>query len=57
MLKKAGNDFEGKSVVISGSGNVAQYAAEKVMQLGVKLFHYQIPLEQYMISMDSHKIN
>ena len=57
MLKKAGNDFEGKSVVISGSGNVAQYAAEKVMQLGVKLFHYQIPLERYMISMDSHKIN
>ena len=37
MLKKAGNDFEGKSVVISGSGNVAQYAAEKVMQLGGKV--------------------
>ena len=37
MLKKAGNDFEGKSVVISGSGNVAQYAAKKVMQLGGKV--------------------
>ena len=37
MLKKAGNDFEGKSVGISGSGNVAQYAAEKVMQLGGKV--------------------
>ena len=37
MLKKAGNDFEGKNVVISGSGNVAQYAAEKVMQLGGKV--------------------
>ena len=37
MLKKAGNDFDGKSVVISGSGNVAQYAAEKVMQLGGKV--------------------
>src|SRR5690606_11752922 len=29
--------FIGKTVVISGSGNVAQYAAEKVMQLGGKV--------------------
>ena len=34
MLKKAGDDFQGKKVVISGSGNVAQYATEKVMHLG-----------------------
>ena len=27
-------DLKGKKVVISGSGNVAQYAAEKVIQLG-----------------------
>ena len=34
-LKKQRNDsFAGKKVVISGSGNVAQYAAEKCMQLG-----------------------
>ncbi len=37
MLKTRGQDFEGKSVVISGSGNVAQYAAEKVIQLGGKV--------------------
>ena len=33
MLKDHGNSFEGKTVVISGSGNVAIYAAEKAMQL------------------------
>ncbi|WP_333619023.1 NADP-specific glutamate dehydrogenase [Dietzia sp.] len=34
MLKAKGDDFEGKRVVVSGSGNVATYAAEKVHQLG-----------------------
>ncbi|TMU55302.1 NADP-specific glutamate dehydrogenase [Flagellimonas algicola] len=34
MLKTQGHSFEGKKVVISGSGNVAQFAAEKVMHLG-----------------------
>ncbi|SHG53899.1 NADP-specific glutamate dehydrogenase [Flagellimonas flava] len=34
MLKTQGESFKGKKVVISGSGNVAQYAAEKVMHLG-----------------------
>ncbi len=37
MLQTQGKDFEGKSVVISGSGNVAQYAAEKALQLGAKV--------------------
>jgi glutamate dehydrogenase (NADP+) len=37
MLKTQGQDFNGKTVVISGSGNVAQYAAEKVNQLGGKV--------------------
>ena len=37
MLKTKGESFEGKKVVISGSGNVAQYAAEKVLQLGGKV--------------------
>ena len=32
-----GESFSGKTVVISGSGNVAQYAAEKCMQLGGKV--------------------
>ena len=37
MLKTKGEDFDGKTVVISGSGNVAQYAAEKVIHLGGKV--------------------
>ena len=37
MLKTRNEDFAGKEVVISGSGNVAQYAAEKVLQLGGKV--------------------
>jgi glutamate dehydrogenase (NADP+) len=37
MLSTQGTDFKGKNVVISGSGNVAQYAAEKVIQLGGKV--------------------
>ena len=36
MLKTKGDSFKGKTVVISGSGNVAQYAIEKVIQLGGK---------------------
>ena len=34
MLRKAGKSFEGQKVVISGSGNVAIYAAEKATALG-----------------------
>jgi glutamate dehydrogenase (NADP+) len=37
MLKNQGQSFQGKTVVISGSGNVAQYAAEKATQLGGKV--------------------
>ena len=37
MLKKKGDTFEGKTVVISGSGNVAIYACEKATQLGAKV--------------------
>ena len=32
-----GESFEGKTVIVSGSGNVAQYAAEKATQLGAKV--------------------
>ncbi len=32
-----GTDFNGKRVIVSGSGNVAIYAAEKAMQLGAKV--------------------
>ena len=37
MLKAAGKSFEGATVVISGSGNVAIYACEKATQLGGKV--------------------
>lgn len=37
MLKRSGENVEGKRVAISGSGNVAQYAARKVMDLGGKV--------------------
>ena len=37
MLKAAGKSFEGKNVVISGSGNVAIYATQKATQLGAKV--------------------
>jgi glutamate dehydrogenase (NADP+) len=36
MLKTRGETLEGKTVTVSGSGNVAQYTVEKVTQLGGK---------------------
>jgi glutamate dehydrogenase (NADP+) len=37
MLKTKGQSFDGKIVTVSGSGNVSQYAIEKVNQLGGKV--------------------
>ena len=37
MLRTKGQNFDGKSVVVSGSGNVAQYAVEKCIQMGAKV--------------------
>jgi len=37
MLETIGESFKRKTVVISGSGNVAQFAAEKVIELGGKV--------------------
>lgn len=37
MLKQHGNSLEGKTVVVSGSGNVAIYAIEKAQALGAKV--------------------
>lgn len=34
MLKTRGESFEGKRIAISGSGNVAQFACEKILELG-----------------------
>lgn len=36
MLNQVGNDFKGKICLVSGSGNVAQYTVEKLLQLGAK---------------------
>ncbi len=36
MLAKKGTDFKGKTCIVSGDGNVAQYAVEKLTQLGGK---------------------
>ncbi len=37
MLEGAGKSFDGSTVVVSGSGNVALYACEKAQQLGAKV--------------------
>lgn len=37
MLKSVNDSFEGKTVVVSGSGNVSIYAIEKAHQLGAKV--------------------
>ena len=37
MLKYKNNSLKGKRITISGSGNVAQYATEKCIQLGAKV--------------------
>ncbi len=37
MLETKGDGFKGKNVVVSGSGNVAQYAVEKALHLGAKV--------------------
>ena len=51
MMATRGISFEGKTVVISGSGNVAQYAVEKVNQLGGKCVTLS-DSEGYIIDMD-----
>jgi glutamate dehydrogenase (NADP+) len=37
MLARASTDFEGKKVSVSGSGNVAQYTIERLLDLGAKV--------------------
>ncbi len=36
MLRTRGQDFQGKTCLVSGSGNVAQYTVEKLNELGAK---------------------
>ncbi|OOR88103.1 glutamate dehydrogenase [Moraxella caviae] len=40
MLKVNNDSLQGKTVLVSGAGNVAQYAAEKAMQLGGKVITF-----------------
>ncbi|MDN3722957.1 NADP-specific glutamate dehydrogenase [Aequorivita sp. SDUM287046] len=40
MLETKGENFKGKTVVVSGSGNVAQYAAQKAMEFGGKVITF-----------------
>lgn len=37
MLRRVGDDFQGKTCLVSGSGNVAQYCTEKLIELGGKV--------------------
>jgi glutamate dehydrogenase (NADP+) len=37
MLKRRGEDIEGKTCIVSGAGNVATYATQKLIQLGGKV--------------------
>lgn len=37
MLRKVNDSFEGKTCIISGDGNVAEYAVQKILQLGGKV--------------------
>src|SRR5690625_6303678 len=37
MLKERGDSLEGKTCIVSGSGNVAIYAIEKLQQLGARV--------------------
>ena len=40
MLNLADETFDGKTIVISGSGNVAQYSCEKAIELGAKVISF-----------------
>ncbi|MCA9385737.1 NADP-specific glutamate dehydrogenase [Candidatus Dojkabacteria bacterium] len=37
MIEEAGDSIEGKTIAVSGSGNVAQFAVEKALELGAKV--------------------
>jgi glutamate dehydrogenase (NADP+) len=54
MMATKGMTFDGKTVAISGSGNVAQYAVEKVNQLGGKAVTLS-DSDGYIIDMDGIK--
>ena len=54
LLKINGNELAGKTVAVSGSGNVAIYATEKAQQLGAKVVTCSAtPLAGYTIRTES----
>jgi glutamate dehydrogenase (NADP+) len=59
MLENVGNSVEGKTAVVSGSGNVATHAAEKIVQLGGKVLTFS-DSDGFIYDpagIDQHKIN
>lgn len=54
MMNTVGDSFEGKTVSVSGSGNVAQYAVEKVNELGGKVVTLS-DSTGYIVDMDGVK--
>ena len=56
MRSMRGESFKGKTVIVSGSGNVATYAAEKCMQLGGKVIA-MCDSAGYIVDMDGVKLD
>lgn len=56
MLQERGTDWKSKKVVISGSGNVAIYAAEKAQQLGAKVIALS-DSNGYVVDMDGINVD
>ena len=48
MLKANDDTLEGKTVLVSGAGNVAQHAAEKALHLGGKVITFLTLKARYM---------
>lgn len=66
MLKHRGEDIEGKTCVVSGSGNVSQYTAEKLLALGARvltlsdrtgMIHYKDGLTEDQLAAVMHHKN
>ena len=53
MLRVKGEEIKNKIVAISGSGNVAQYATQKINDLGGRLLPYPIQMVIFTIQMVS----
>lgn len=52
-MKCHGESMEGKTVVVSGAGNVAIYAIQKAQQMGAKLLPVLILPDGFMIRKES----